>query len=86
MAPTKFEVKTASKKADKDMCVATAFAATDASTNASLWAQAMAVTSVKTLVLITLDVNSSNFSKRRRLFKITLCKYAPDHHIIASPS
>lgn len=47
----------------------------------TLWAQAMAVVSIKTLVPITLDLHSPNYTKWCGLFKVALCKFALDHHI-----
>ncbi|XP_044401065.1 uncharacterized protein [Triticum aestivum] len=56
---------------------AAAAAKAEAKAKAALWAQAVAVPSVKTLVPITLDLNAGNYMHWRGL----LCKYALEDHI-----
>lgn len=60
---------------------ADAAAQVDAEAKAVLWAQAVAVANIKTLVPVTLDLHAANYSKWRGLFQLTLRKYALDDHI-----
>jgi hypothetical protein len=60
---------------------AAAAAKAEAEAKAALWAQAVAVPSVKALVPITLDLNAGNYMHWRGLFEVALCKYALEDHI-----
>lgn len=53
---------------------------------ATLWSQAIAVASIKTLVLVTLDLHGGNYSQWHGLFEIALCKYTLDDHIKPLPT
>lgn len=56
-------------------------ATTEQAAKAALWAQAVAVASIKTLVSITIDLQAGNYIQCRGLFEAALCKYALDNHI-----